>query len=93
MGPAPLFASSEAVAATMGMDSVGVSLCAQPMYASDFLAARLEDRQFVLGQGPLLGAYLGQCAIEAPDTSDDDCSDWLSLDLLPTASVPSSPSR
>ena len=49
MGPTTPFASSEALAAMLGMTGVGVSLCGQPMHASDAESARLEDRQFVPG--------------------------------------------
>ena len=81
MGPAPAFAASEAVAAMLGMTSIGISLCTQPMYASDRLAERLEDRQFVLGEGPLVEAFATRLAFEATNTREPARHGWLSLDL------------
>jgi GAF domain-containing protein len=81
MGPTPAFAASEAVASTLGMASIGISLRTQPMHASDVLAERVEDRQFVLGEGPLVEAFIGGCVFEVTDTSERARYGWLDLDL------------
>jgi GAF domain-containing protein len=81
MVPGPAFAASEAVASTLGMASIGISLCTQPMYASDLLAERVEDRQFVLGEGPSVEAFVGRCPFEATATSERTRYGWLTLDL------------
>ena len=93
MGPAPVFAASEAVAAMLGMTSIGISLCTQPMYASDRLAERLEDRQFVLGEGPLVEAFTTRLACEATDRVTRLGTVGCRWTSTPKASAPRSRSR
>jgi hypothetical protein len=81
MGPAHPFAACEALAATLGMSSVGISLRAQPMHASDRLGEEVEGRQFVLGEGPLVDAFLRRCPIEVADTAAGPNHAWMELDL------------
>jgi GAF domain-containing protein len=81
MGPAAPYASCDALAATVGMDGVAVSLCGQPMYSSDEATAQLEDRQFVLGEGPLVAAFSLRRPIEAPDITDVRSHPWSYMDV------------
>jgi GAF domain-containing protein len=81
MGPAMPYASCHALAMTAGVDGVGVSLCGRPMYSSDEATARLEDLQFVLGEGPAVAAFELRTAVERPHTASAGRHPWLHLDL------------
>lgn len=86
MGPAITFACCEAVAATLDMSGVGVSLYGQPMHGSDPATMGLEDRQFILGEGPLIDAFVGRVDVEAPEATPVWGQDWLEL-RLPTFGI------
>jgi len=81
MGPTAPFTCCAAFATTLEMAGVGVSLCGQPMYASTPSVERVEDRQFVLGEGPMIDAFQHHVVVEAPDVSDQRAQRWLHLDL------------
>jgi GAF domain-containing protein len=81
MGPTAAFSACEVLAASIRMDGVGVSLCGQPMHASDPSVVRLDERQFILGEGPLVAAFHERTPIEVPDTIDAPRHGWRRLDL------------
>jgi hypothetical protein len=76
MGPASTPTACEAVAADLGMVGAGISLCGQPLAASDPVAAHLDDRQFVLGHGPLVDAYARVAPVELADVATMGALDW-----------------
>lgn len=86
MGPTITFACCEAVAATLEMSGVGVSLHGQPMHGSDPKTMGLEERQFILGEGPLIDAFVGHVDVEAPEATPVWGHDWMEL-RLPTFGV------
>ena len=77
MGPHQPFAGCEALAAMLGMTGVGVSLCGQPMHASDTVVGTAEARQFVLGEGPMIDAFERREPVEAPNLADANDLGWL----------------
>ncbi len=81
MGPTTAFHACEALAASIDMDGLGVSLCGQPMHASDPFVVPLDERQFILGEGPLVTAFHGASPVEVSDTDDVRDHGWLRLDL------------
>jgi GAF domain-containing protein len=81
MGPTTAFSACEALAASICMDGLGVSLCGQPMHASDPFVVPLDERQFILGEGPLVAAFHDETPVEVPDTKDVGDHGWLRLDL------------
>jgi hypothetical protein len=81
MGSTITFACCEAVATTLEMAGVGVSLHGQPLHGSDPATSGLEDRQFVVGEGPSIDAFVGQVAVEAPRATRVCGGDWLELGL------------
>ncbi len=81
MGPHQPFAGCEALVAMLGMTGVGVSLCGQPMHASDKVVGTAEARQFVLGEGPMIDAFERREPVEAPNLADANDLGWLARDL------------
>lgn len=86
MGPTITFACCEAIAATLDMSGVGVSLYGQPMHGSDLTTMGVEDRQFILGEGPLIDAFVGRVDVEAPEATRVRGDDWFEL-RLPTFGI------
>ncbi|MGW6025259.1 ANTAR domain-containing protein [Streptomyces sp. NPDC055099] len=65
-----------ACAHALGLDGVAVSLGEELVWFSDCTSARLEDMQFVLGQGPGL-FFLGDAGVlELPDLDRLTASQW-----------------